>query len=97
MARVEEDAKELVAEAAGDDLVRSTTGLTDSESAVPLGDRLEVRPDQSLGVVTDPGGQLGGVFDNEACPAVQRAPDPECDGETVAPLDPPVTGTQQTI
>ena len=52
--RVEEDAEELVAEMAVDDLLQGPAHLADVQRAVPLGDRLEVRRDQPLDVVGGP-------------------------------------------
>ena len=51
--------------------------------------------DEPLDVVADPGRQLGRVLDDEARPAVQRAPDPERDREPVAALDRPVARAEQ--
>ena len=58
-----------------------------SERLVPLRDRLEIRADEPLDVVADRRRQLGRVLDDEPGPAVERAPDAERDGESVAALD----------
>ena len=42
-----------------------------------------------------PGRQLGGVLDDEAGPAVERAPDPERGREPVAALDRAVARAEQ--
>ena len=73
----------------------SPPDLADVQRAVPLGDRREVRRDEALDVVLGALRQLGRVLDDEAGPAVQRAPDPERDGEGVAPLDRPVARAEQ--
>ena len=59
MAGVEEDPEERIAQPARDDLVERAAGLADPERAVPLGDGLEVGPDEPLDVVPDPDRQLG--------------------------------------
>src|SRR6185295_20256156 len=87
VAGVEEDAEERVREPAGDDLVELAPGRADAERAVPLCDRGEVRPDESVDVVADRLGQLGGVVDDPAGPAVERAPGPEGGREGIAALD----------
>ena len=66
MARVQEDPEERVAEVAVDDRLERAAGLADVERLVPLGDRGEVRPDQPIDVVADPGRQLRRVLDEEA-------------------------------
>ncbi len=95
VARVEEDAKERVAEAARDDVVEDAAGLADVERLVPLPDRLEIRPDQPVDVIGDRRRQLPGILDDEPGPAGERAPDPERDGEPVAALDRAVAGAEQ--
>ena len=87
MARVEEDPEERVAEPPLDDLVERAARLADAECAVPLGDGLEIRPDEPVDVIADSRRQLGGVLDDEPRAAVERAPDPERDREPVAALD----------
>ena len=94
---VEEDPEERVAQTAVDDGLQLTADLADVEGAVPLGDGLEVRGDEAVDVVLHPVRQLRRVVDDEAGPAVERAPDPERDGERVAPLDRPVAGAQQPV
>ena len=70
MARVQEDPEERVAEAAIDDLLERAAGLADAQRLVPLGDRLEVRPDEPVDVVPDPVRQLRRVLDDEPGAAV---------------------------
>ena len=53
MAGVEEDPEERVAEVPIDDVEERPAGLADMERGVPLGDRREVRPDETLDVVAD--------------------------------------------
>ena len=75
VAGVEEDPEERVAEPPVDDLLEHPARLPDAQRPVPLGDRLEIRPDEPLDVVADARRQLAGVLDDEPGPAVQRAPD----------------------
>src|SRR5688572_26670633 len=96
VARVEEDPEERVAEPACDDLVERPARLADPERAVPFGDRLEVRPDEPVHVVADPGRQLARVLEDESRPTIERAPDPEGHGEPVAPLNRAVTGAEES-
>ena len=95
VARVEEDPEERVAQAAVDDRLERAAGLADVERLVPLGDGLEVRPDEPVDVVADSVGQLRGVLDDEARATVERAPDPERDRERVAALDRPIARAEQ--
>ena len=53
----------------------------DAERRVPLGDGLEVGRHEPLDVVADARRQLGRILDDEAGPAVERAPDAERDRE----------------
>src|SRR5688500_6943695 len=96
VARVEEDPEERVTEPARDDLVKRPARLADPERAVPLGDRLEIRPDEPVDVVPDPGRQLARVLDDESSPAIERAPDSEGHGEPVAPLDRAIAGAEES-
>ena len=69
--------------------------LADPERAVPLGDGLEVRRHEPVDVVADAVRQPARVLRHEPGPAVERAPDPERDGQRVAALDRAVAGAQQ--
>ena len=97
MPGVDEDPEEGVAEAAVDDRLQRAADLADMEGAVPLGDGLEVRGHEPVDVVLHPVRQLRCVVDHEAGPAVERPPDPERDGERIAPLDRPVPGAEQPV
>ena len=71
-------------------------GLPDAERLVPLGDRLEVRRRRAARRSRRcPAGSSAGVLDDEAGPAVERAPDAERDRERVAALDRPVARAEQ--
>ena len=89
VAGVEEDPEERIAEPAIDDRLERATDLADPERAVPLRDRLEVRPDEPLDIVPDRRRELALVLDDEPGPAIERAPDSERDGEPVASLESP--------
>ena len=93
---VQEDAEERVAQATVDDLVERAARLADAQRAVPLGDRLEVRPDEPIDVVADLRRQLRRIVDDETRAAVQRTPDAERDGEPIATLDPAVARAEQS-
>ena len=77
-------------------VVQRAARLADVERLVPLGDRLEIRPDQPLDVVGDrrPAAPSASSTTNPAR-QVERAPDPERDREPVAALDRPVARAQQ--
>src|SRR5690606_38051686 len=92
---IEEEPEERVAEATEDDVVEHLALLADVERLVPLDDRLEVGPDELLDVVGDVGGELRGVTDDEAGPAVEGTPDSVGDGELIAVGDDSVAGTEQ--
>src|SRR5688572_14515398 len=94
VARIEEDPEERIAEPAPDDLRQRTSGLSDPERPIPLGHRLEIRTDQPLDVVTDARGKLRLARDDEACTAVEGAPDAERRGEWIAARDHTVGGAE---
>ena len=95
MTRVEEDAKEGVAETPIDDLLERAAFLPDVERPVPLGHRLEIGSDQTIDVVVDFPGQILRAFRHEPGTAVESPPDPEGDRESVSPLDGPVARAEQ--
>src|SRR5205823_14774857 len=96
VARVQEDPEERVAEMAIDDRLERSTGLADVERRVPVCDRGEVRGDEPLDIVVDPWWQLGRVADHETGAAVQRPPDPECDGEPITAFDDAVARAEKS-
>ena len=87
MTGVEEDAEERVGEAAVDDRLEGAAGLADVEGPVPLGDGLEVRADEPFDVIADLRRQVRRIVGDEARPAGEGAPDPECRREAIATLD----------
>ena len=95
MAGIEEDAEERVAEVAVDDLLEHASHLADVQRLVPLGHGGEVGHDEPLDVVVDPCGQLRRLLDDEACPAVECAPDAEGRRQRIAALDATIARAQQ--
>src|SRR5262245_14858476 len=96
MARVEVDAEECVTQSPVDDGLERAADLADVQRGVPLGDRLEVWPDQAGYVVLDVVRKLRRVLDDESGSTVQGAPDAVRDCEAVTAFDRSVTRAEQT-
>ena len=97
MSRIEGDPEELVTEVTIDDRLQLAAHLPDAERAVPFGDGLEIRGNETVDVVVRTVGQFGRVLDHEPGAAIEGSPDAERHGERIAALDPAVARAQQSV